>query len=205
MIIARTRALTGVLSVLLASCSAQVPLMNTLQKSRATFEYETVRGSVLLPGGGRPVGPSGDGSSHTSGTVAGALYFTSRSGDLPDFTIGVSVDRRPTPGSTALSIAEFAKERDELRELTSRERGFKTPGNALDPATIQSVDLGGRSWFLESGTAPAALYYVCVVNERYMVVVRGYFSTVPGKSMDQLRAANAQVLRAVAESLEIVP
>jgi hypothetical protein len=46
-----------------------------------------------------------------------------------------------------------------------------------------------------------ALYLVTVVDERYLVMVRAFFSTDEGRAIAALRARNEAVLQAVAASL----
>ena len=189
----------------LAACSTSAPLMDTQHRTRFAFDYETVHGSVLLPGNGRHIaGPPGDSTSHDSGTIVGGVYFTSPSSDNPDFTIGIQVQRRIKDGNVAISISEYVQERDELMALRWHDWGNYRYGRALNP-TVKVVNLGGRDWFQTGYPAAGSVYYDCVINARYWVTVRANFSTDPGKKMDELRAANAAVLRDVAASLELLP
>lgn len=201
----RGLALLCITTIGLAACSASGPLMDTRHRTRVAFDYEAVHGSVLLPGNGRYVAsPPGDSTSHDSGTIAGASYFTSPSSGTPDFSVGIQVQRRIQDGNVSLSVSDYVLERDALNALRWHDWGHSTFGRALNP-TINVVNLGGRNWFQSGSPAAGAIYYDLVLDARYWVTVRAFFSTEPGKKMDELRAANAAALRDVAASLELLP
>jgi len=77
--------------------------------------------------------------------------------------------------------------------------------NPTDSTRIRMVMLGNRSWYRAGDSQAGAVYYHCVVDARYVVMVRGYNSTYRGNGDAVYYPKGEAVLQAVAASLVIAP
>jgi hypothetical protein len=77
--------------------------------------------------------------------------------------------------------------------------------NPTDSTRVRVVKLGGRSWYRAGDPQIGAVYYYCVVDARYVVMVRGFFSTYQRNRDAAYYAKGEAALQSVAASLVIVP